>query len=135
MGQFALAFVERFGKASGKSTGMAQYFKSSSASVNYKKLQRAQQFATREDLFKQLGKLVSSSSQKYYKVRKFEQVREGGKLVEDRTCHISKKTRTLKPTCGREKPPPNKLNNVGGGTGLGGGGTGLGGGGTGMFFR
>jgi len=87
--QFTVAFVDHFGSAGGGATGMKQFFESSSADAGYKTLQRAQQSATRAELFKQLRGKVAADSEEYYKFRKFEQIRDAqGNLVEDPTCHL-----------------------------------------------
>jgi len=96
--QFTVAFVEHFGRAGGDRTGMSQFFNSSSSDLDYKKLQRAQYYATRAELFKQLEGKVASDSEDYYKFRRFEQIRDSeGYLVEDPTCHIPGEPLVVKP--------------------------------------
>jgi len=77
--QFLIGFVERFGKAGGTATGMKEFF-SSTAAVDYKRLQGAQQSATFKDLFIQLQRGRPGQARKwrsedfltYYGHRKWE---------------------------------------------------------------
>jgi hypothetical protein len=70
--QFIVAFVERFGLGGGAKTKMNRYFTSGSAAADYRKLQRAQQSATSDELFKELKGLISTDSKAYYQQRKWE---------------------------------------------------------------
>merc|ERR1711974_16191 len=70
--QFLLAFVEHFGLGGGANTGMSRFFTSGSEASDYRKLQRAQQMATSNELFDQLATLIDRASKKYYKYRKWE---------------------------------------------------------------
>jgi len=98
--QFTIAFVETFGKSGGTYTGMKSFFQSQSADTDYRKLQRAQQTATRTELFRLLGSKVDASTENYYKLRKWEQIRDQqGKLVEDETCHPSGQPGIIHSSC------------------------------------
>jgi len=70
--QFVVAFVERFGLGGGAKTKMSRYFTTGSAANDYRKLQRAQQSATSDELFEELKGLIAPDSKAYYQQRKWE---------------------------------------------------------------
>lgn len=98
--QFLIGFVERFGKAGASATGMKEFF-SSTAAVDYKTLQRAQQSATLKDLFIQLQRGRPGQARKwrsedfvtYYGHRKWEK-------TSDKHCFpTTVAAREVFPTC------------------------------------
>jgi len=96
--QFVVAFVERFGKAGGATTGMKGFF-DSTASADYNKLQTAQQQSTSKSLLLQLKSGCLAQARKwrspdflsYYGDRRWE--------TRDRQCSPSTPASKVSQTC------------------------------------
>jgi len=71
--QFAVAFVEYFGRGKGKAQVLKRFFGNESADDDWAELQRAQQAATHDDLFNlEMSALMAADSKDFYRERMWE---------------------------------------------------------------